>query len=246
MAWLKERNEERLKRASRARNRPLAHFRPGDEVDFWIRGKGRGTRPDIKGKFRGGAVVLPTSTEIDEEDGSRKLRKFIWIIHAGTVIKCPPEHLRYARQVANLGQAQRLPWTHDGLDGCLRKGQYENLPRDATPDEDDTDDEAEGLGDDASTASEHEAREVKRKLEMEPNSSSSLARPRDETVLSRSVEKTHTQDEEPVQKMSKKPAKLKRQDSRAVFLSMDVTSSVSQQKRFVNRPGQFVAIQLKK
>ena len=215
-------------------------------MDFWIRGKGKGTRPDIKGKFRGGAVVLPTSTEIDEEDGSRKPRKFIWIIHAGTVIKCAPEHLRYARQLANLGQAQRLPWTHDGPDGCLRKGQYENLPRDATPDEDDTDDEAEGLGDDASTAWEHETRQVKRKLEMEPNSSSSLARPRDETVSSRSVEKTHTQDEEPVQKMSKKPAKLKRQYSRAVFLSMDVASSVSQQKRFVNRPGQFVAIQLKK
>ena len=44
-AWLKVRNEERLKRASRARNRPLAHFRLGDEVDFWRRGKGKGTRP---------------------------------------------------------------------------------------------------------------------------------------------------------------------------------------------------------
>ena len=34
--------ETRLKRVSRARNRPLAHFRPGDEVDFWRRGKGKG------------------------------------------------------------------------------------------------------------------------------------------------------------------------------------------------------------
>ena len=40
-AWLKARNEERIKRASRSRNRPLAHFRPGDEVDFWRRGKGK-------------------------------------------------------------------------------------------------------------------------------------------------------------------------------------------------------------
>ena len=73
-AWLNARNEERLKRASRARNRPLAHFRPCDEVDFWRRGKGKGARPHIKGRFHGGAVVLATSTEIDEEDGSRKPR----------------------------------------------------------------------------------------------------------------------------------------------------------------------------
>ena len=39
-AWVKVRNEERFKRASRARSKPLAHFRPGDEVDVWRRGKG--------------------------------------------------------------------------------------------------------------------------------------------------------------------------------------------------------------
>ena len=38
-ACLKARNEERLKRASRVRNRPLAHFRSGADVDFWRRGK---------------------------------------------------------------------------------------------------------------------------------------------------------------------------------------------------------------
>ena len=70
--WLKVRNEERLKRASRARNGPLVQFRLGDEVDFWRRGKGKGTRPHIKGRFHGGEVVLATSTEIVEEDGSRK------------------------------------------------------------------------------------------------------------------------------------------------------------------------------
>ena len=69
-AWLKARNEERLKR-----NRPLAQFRPGDEVDFWTRGKRKSARPHIKGSFHGGAVVLATSTEIDEDDGSRKPRK---------------------------------------------------------------------------------------------------------------------------------------------------------------------------
>ena len=63
--------EKKLKRASRARNRPLAHFRPGDEVNFWRRGKGKGARPHIKGRFHRGAAVLATSTEIDEEDGSR-------------------------------------------------------------------------------------------------------------------------------------------------------------------------------
>ena len=64
-AWLKERHEERLKRASRARNSPFAHSRPGDEVQFWRRGKGKGARPHIKGRFHGGAVLLATSTEID-------------------------------------------------------------------------------------------------------------------------------------------------------------------------------------
>ena len=132
-AWLKARSEDRLRRASRARNRPLAHFRPGDEVDFWTRGKGKGARPHIKGRFLGGAVV-----------------------HAGTLIKCAPEQLRYsserARHLANMGQAQRLLWTHEGLDVWLRKGQYEDLPMDAPPDEDKTDDELEGLEDDSSAA----------------------------------------------------------------------------------------------
>ena len=48
--------------------------------------------------------------------------------------------------------AQRLPWTHEGFDGWLRKGQNENLSMDAPPDEDETDDEPEGLEDDASAA----------------------------------------------------------------------------------------------
>ena len=70
-AWLKARKEEGLKRASRARNRPLAYFRLGDDVDFWRRGKGKGARPHIKGRFHRGAAVLATNTDIDEEDGSR-------------------------------------------------------------------------------------------------------------------------------------------------------------------------------
>ena len=179
-AWLKARNEERLKRAPRARNRPWAHFRPGDEVDFWRRGKGKGARPHIKGRFHGGAVVLATSTEIDEEDGSRKSRKVVWITHAGTLVKCAPEKLWYsserARQLAIMGQARRLPWTREGLDESLRKGQHEDLSMDAPPDEDETDDEPEGLEYDSSAAWEHETRQVKRKLEMQPSSSSSLAR----------------------------------------------------------------------
>ena len=45
---------------------------------------------------------------------------------------------------------------------------------------------------------------------MEPSSSSSLARLRDETVLSRSVEKTHTQDEQLVQKMIKETSEAQK------------------------------------
>ena len=113
-AWHNARNEERLKRASRARNRPLAHFRSGADVDFWRRSKGKGARPHIKGRFHGGVVVLATSTEIDEEDASRKPQKIIWIPHAVTLLKCALEQLRYsserARQLPNMGHAQRPPW----------------------------------------------------------------------------------------------------------------------------------------
>ena len=46
------------------------------------------------------------------------------------------------------------------MDGCAR-GQYEDLPTDAPPDEDHTDDEPEGLEDDSSAAWERETRQVK-------------------------------------------------------------------------------------
>ena len=42
----------------------------------------------------------------------------------------------------------------------------------------------EGLEDDSSAAQEHETRQVNRKLEIQPSSSSSLARPRGEAVVS--------------------------------------------------------------
>ena len=84
---------------------------------MWISGgvaKGKGARPHIKGRFHGGAVVLTTSTEIDEEDASRKPWKIIWITHAGTLLKCAPEQLRYSSerslQLPNMGHAQRPPW----------------------------------------------------------------------------------------------------------------------------------------
>ena len=64
-AWLNARNEERLKRASRARNRPVTHFRPGDELDFWRRGKGKGPRPHIKGR------VSRRSCGAGDENGNR-------------------------------------------------------------------------------------------------------------------------------------------------------------------------------
>ena len=52
--------------------------------------------------------------------------------------------------------------------------------------------------------------------------------------------------EQCVRKISQIPPKAYKQESRAVFLGMDVTSGTSQQKRFANRPGQFVASQLRK
>ena len=109
---------------------------------------------------------------------------------------------------------------------------------DAPPDEDKTDDEPEGLEGGSSAAWEHETKQVKRKSEMQPSSSSSLVRPRGDAMLSQT-------DEKPLRRVSKQPTKSSNQESRAGYLSMDVTSSASQQKRFVNRPGQFVARQLR-
>ena len=57
------------------------------------------------------------------------------------------------------------------------------------------------MKDDSSAAWEQEIRQVKRKLEMQPSSSSSLARPRTEAAL-----------------MSKSSSKIRKQESRAVFL----------------------------
>ena len=75
------------------------------------------------------------------KDGCRKPRKVIWIIHAGTMVKDAPEHLMYysserVRQLANLGQVQNcLGLTKAQMNGC-KKGPYDNLSRDVTPDED--------------------------------------------------------------------------------------------------------------
>ena len=73
---------------------------------------------------------------------------------------------------------------------------------------------------------EDKSSQVKRKLEMQQSSSSSLA----------VKQSCHRQTKN--RKVSKQPAKYSKQESRALLLSMDVTRSTSQQQRFVNRPGQ--------
>ena len=117
-----------------------------------------------------------------------------------------------------------MPWTHEGLDGWLRKRHYADLQTDAPPDENKTDDEPEGLEGDSSAAWEHET------LEMQPISSSSFAFSRGETVLSQTAEN-------PVRTVSKHPTHSQKQESRAVFLSMEETSSASLQKRFCEQTG---------
>ena len=94
--------------------------------------------------------MLASSTDVDEEDGSWKLRQVVWITHAGTLIKCSSERARPT--IGEHGTSTEFPWTHEGFDGWLRKGQYEDLSLDAPPDEDKTDDELEGLEDDSSAA----------------------------------------------------------------------------------------------
>ena len=65
---------------------------------------------------------------------------------------------------------------------------------DVLPDEEDTDE--------SSVAWENEIPQVNRKLEMQPSSSCSLARPRNEAMCSQPVEKTHTHAERTVRKVS--------------------------------------------
>ena len=93
----------------------------------------------------------------------------------GTLIKDVPEHFWHSservRQLANPGQVQKLTRTHEASHEWSQKGQQENLSRDATTDEDS-----------GSATSEHETRQVKRKLKMKPSSSNSLTRIRDEKV----------------------------------------------------------------
>ena len=73
--------------------------------------------------------------------------------------------------------------THGGLGGCSRKGQFEDVSSDGPSNENDSDDDHEQVGIDSSPVWEHEERQVKRKLEMQPSSSSSLACPRGETLM---------------------------------------------------------------
>ena len=44
--------------------------------------------------------MLATSTEIDSETGDRTPRKVVWIIHAGNLLKCAPEQLKYSSERA--------------------------------------------------------------------------------------------------------------------------------------------------
>ena len=140
-------------------------------------------------------------------------------------------------------QAQRTTWTHDDLDAWLRKGQYEELSSDGPPIEKDGDDDhMSKMKIDSPPAWEHEMRQVKWKLLMQPTSSSSLGCRRGETEMT--AETISSQEE--LGKISKILVKTTKRESCAVFVSKDVTSRASQQHRFVNRLGQFKASQLRK
>ena len=117
-------------------------------------------------------MVLTTSTEIDEEDASRKPWKIIWITYAGTLLKCAPEQLRYSSerslQLPNMGHAQRPPWDSRKFRRMAEQRRVSKTSStDASPNEEDADDDPELEVEDASSAAwEHETRQVERKLEM--------------------------------------------------------------------------------
>ena len=243
-AWLQAKNTARLNRAARARKRHQDTYRPGDEVDFWRRGKGRGTRPHVKGMFHGGAVVLATSTEIDSETGDRSPRKVVWIIHAGNILKCAPEQLKYsserARQLAAMGQPRQLPWTIEGIDEWLNRGQYEDIRVTAeeleAADDDAHDEDMPALPEAPGWRAAE--RDVRRRLRAKtpmnrpatPAAASSLADPAPRPQR---------------RGRSRSPRAAEGRQNHAVFVSMEVNSN-RHQRQFVNRPGAFVTSQLRK
>ena len=112
VAWLKARTKERLKRASRAGKKTLGTFQTWRRSGL-LETKQRQRRATTHQRqvSRRSCAARATSTEIDDEDGSRKPRNVVWITHAGTLIKCAPEQLRYsserARLLANMGSTRR-------------------------------------------------------------------------------------------------------------------------------------------
>ena len=144
-----------------------------------------------------------------------------------------PEPLRYsserARQLAALRKPQKVSWTSEGSDVWLKKGQYDDLTSYLPPEderreaEDSTQDD---LGVVTTTAWDDEARQVRRRMTSKQGNASSSSIDMLATQTSLMAPPEETQLTKTVLPQRKRPT-----SPRAIFLAVDVTSSVSRQKR---------------
>ena len=75
-------DDEAIRKALDARPRPDRPFRARDRVAYWRRGRGAGKKNEAR--WHGRATIL--GQEGDD----------FWLVHAGSLLKACPEHMRYA------------------------------------------------------------------------------------------------------------------------------------------------------
>jgi len=136
-AYLKWKSIAQIQRAERARNRVLQKFNPGDPVMVWRRGKGTTRREGQgsgegpwSGQWRGVGRVLAQQTKVGV-NGSRTPKSIVWVVIAGRLLRCAPEHLRPAsrreRLLQEVVEPDETPWTFNATIESINPGEYLDL-----------------------------------------------------------------------------------------------------------------------
>ena len=126
-AYLKWKRSSQINKASKARARTQQNFEPGQAVYIWRRStgttrrEGRGSSEGPwTGQWRGIGRVLQQQTT-----GDRK-KPIIWVVIAGRLYRCAPEHLRLAsnreRLLSEVDQPQDIPWTFEETANSINTG----------------------------------------------------------------------------------------------------------------------------
>ena len=112
---------------------------------IWRRGtgttrrEGRGDHGPWAGQWRGVGRVLAQQTVI--RNGEKRPRPVYWVVIAGRLLRCAPEHLRSAsrreKALDEIGKPTDIPWTFDKAAGSINKGEYTDLLDEPEPTFDD-------------------------------------------------------------------------------------------------------------